>query len=102
MTASIKSIFPADVKILSTSQVHVEIIIVYELNLQELLIKWRLSSLSELTPMIYNMGLTHLGPEDSRYFIYVVCEKLVNYFCVVFFLYSKFWEKNTSRAYTRF
>ena len=28
--------------------------------------KWRLPSLSELTPIIFNMELTHLGSEDSK------------------------------------
>ena len=28
---------------------------------------WRAPSLSELTPMILNMGLTHLGSEASNY-----------------------------------
>ena len=29
---------------------------------------WRPSSLSELTPMLFNMGLTHLGSEASNYY----------------------------------
>ena len=29
-------------------------------------IKWRPSSLSELTPMPFNMGLTHLGLDVSK------------------------------------
>ena len=29
--------------------------------------KWRPPSLSELTPMIFNTGLTHLGSEASKY-----------------------------------
>ena len=28
--------------------------------------KWRPTSLSELTPMILNMGLTHLGTEATE------------------------------------
>ena len=28
--------------------------------------KWRFPSLSELTPMVFNMGLTHLGSEASN------------------------------------
>ena len=28
---------------------------------------WRPPRLSELTPMIFNLGLTHLGLEDSTY-----------------------------------
>ena len=28
--------------------------------------KWRPSSISELTPNIFNMGLTHLGSEASK------------------------------------
>ena len=31
------------------------------------IMNWRLLSLSELTPMTYNMGLTHLGSEISNY-----------------------------------
>ena len=30
--------------------------------------KWRPSSLNELTPMICNKGLTHLGSEASKYY----------------------------------
>ena len=30
---------------------------------------WRPTSLSELTPMIYNTGLTHLGSEASNLYI---------------------------------
>ena len=29
--------------------------------------KWRSPSLSELTPMIFNTGLTYLGSEPSKY-----------------------------------
>ena len=31
--------------------------------------KWRPPSLSVLTPMIFNTGLTHLGSETSRFFV---------------------------------
>ena len=30
-------------------------------------VNWRPPSLSELTPMIFNMGLTYLGSEASNY-----------------------------------
>ena len=30
-------------------------------------VKWRHPSLSELTPMLFNTGLTHLGLEASKY-----------------------------------
>ena len=30
-------------------------------------IKWRPPNLSELTPMVFNPGLTHLGSEGSKY-----------------------------------
>ena len=31
------------------------------------MMKWRLPSLSELTPMVFNTGLTYLGLEASKY-----------------------------------
>ena len=33
---------------------------------------WRPPSLSELTPMIFDMGLTHLGSEASKYQTYLI------------------------------
>ena len=35
-------------------------------------IKWRPPSLSELTPMIFNMGLTNLGPEGLQIIVQVI------------------------------
>ena len=41
--------------------------LVSKLNTVDSVYKWRLPSLSELTPMIFEMGLTHLGPEAYKY-----------------------------------
>ena len=36
--------------------------------------KWRPSSLRKLTPMIFDMGLTHLGWETSNYmYVFLYC-----------------------------
>ena len=35
--------------------------------MKRIMIIWRPPSLSELTPMVYNTGLTHLGSEASIY-----------------------------------
>ena len=46
------------------------ILVKYEYGLEvidvNLTIKWRPPSLSELTPMVFNMGLTHFGSEASK------------------------------------
>ena len=38
--------------------------------MNKLNIKWRPPSLSGLTPMIFSMGLTHLGSEASKYLVF--------------------------------
>ena len=42
--------------------------LIYQIYFQLLFyIKWRSPSVSKLTPMIFNAGLTHLGSEASKY-----------------------------------
>ena len=40
--------------------------------------KWKPPNLSELTPIIFNTGLTHLGSEAFKYFNIIDSDQFIN------------------------
>ena len=52
--------------------------------------KWKPPSLGELTPMIFNTGLTHLGSEASKYVLKLINYSKMSVMIIRYFLYVFF------------
>ena len=61
-------------------------------------VKWRPPSLSELTSMVFNMRLTHLGSEASK--CWVICPRsTISFRSMIFFLPSSIFTFGKSNIY---
>ena len=66
------------------------LIYIFEIKLIQIIIIWRHASISELTPVIFDMELTHLGSDASIYVYFKnfsFCSYLKDYINVFFVEY---------------